>query len=114
MKGGYEDWEFWLSIVEAGGVAHTIDEVLFHYRKTGGSMHDNALRQDLWLRSQVVLNHPQHFEPGRVRLARRTRKASNPRRPGLLNRLGWIYYLVKDRNRTALRTQFAQLFYSNP
>jgi len=110
MAGGYEDWEFWISIIEAGGTARVVDEELFFYREDGDSMYDAALEKDLWLRSQIVLNHPQHFERGRLWLARRTRRIADPKKPGLVNRLGWLYYFVKDRNRTAFKQQLAALF----
>ena len=110
MAGGYEDWEFWISIVEAGGGVRVLDDELFYYREEGVSMFDAALEQDLWLRAQIVLNHPQHFGRGRLWLARRTRRCADPKRPGLLNRLLWAYYFVRDRNRTAFKQQMAAIF----
>jgi glycosyltransferase involved in cell wall biosynthesis len=109
MAGGYEDWELWISIVANGGVVKILEEELFYYRQSGPSMIDAAVARDLWLRAQIVLNHPELFEPGRVRLARRTRRAADPERPGLLTRLGWLYYFVRDRNRTAFKQQLAAL-----
>lgn len=38
MKGGYEDWEFWLSIMEKGHKWLTVPEPLFRYRIRGQSM----------------------------------------------------------------------------
>jgi len=35
---GWEDYEFWLSLIETGVGVHQIEEVLFYYRKTTGSM----------------------------------------------------------------------------
>jgi glycosyltransferase involved in cell wall biosynthesis len=110
MEGGYEDWELWISIVESGGIVRVLNEVCFYYRQVGPSMFDSALARDLWLRSQIVLNHPHLFEPGRVRLARRTRRCRVPEDPGLLNRLGWLYYFLRDRNRTAFKQQLSAIF----
>ncbi|MHC4939828.1 MAG: glycosyltransferase family 2 protein [Planctomycetota bacterium] len=110
MEGGYEDWEFWISIIESGGTVHVLPEVLFYYRQTGRSMHDGALAKDLWLRAQIVLNHPEQFERGRIWLARRTRRVKDPTRPGLLNRLLWLCFFVRDRNRTAFKQHLAAMF----
>ena len=110
MEGGYEDWEFWISIVEQGGKVRILPDVLLWYRQSGPSGHSVAFAKDLWLRAQIVLNHPGLFERGRLWLARRTRRCSDPNRPGLLNRLLWLCYFVKDRNRTAFKQQLAALF----
>ena len=32
MKKGYEDWEFFLSLLDATASVHRINEILFHYR----------------------------------------------------------------------------------
>ena len=38
MKGGLEDWDFWLSIIERGGKVTRIEKPLFHYRIRRESM----------------------------------------------------------------------------
>ncbi len=35
---GYEDWDLWISLLERGGRGHILQEVLFDYRRLGGSM----------------------------------------------------------------------------
>lgn len=35
---GFEDWEFWISILKDGGDVHRINEVLFFYRSKNASM----------------------------------------------------------------------------
>ena len=35
---GYEDWDFWISLVERGYVGTILPEILFHYRRTPASM----------------------------------------------------------------------------
>ncbi|MHB1937969.1 MAG: glycosyltransferase family 2 protein [Acidobacteriaceae bacterium] len=35
---GYEDWDFWLSLVEGGWTGYHIDQPLFFYRQHAGSM----------------------------------------------------------------------------
>ncbi|MFZ3197779.1 MAG: glycosyltransferase family A protein [Bacillus mycoides] len=34
---GYEDWDFWISLVEKGWKGYTIPEILFYYRRHGKS-----------------------------------------------------------------------------
>lgn len=38
MQGGWEDYDFWLSLIERGAGVHCIPEVLFHYRQHPGNM----------------------------------------------------------------------------
>ncbi|MBT8376653.1 MAG: glycosyltransferase family 2 protein [Bacteroidia bacterium] len=38
MKNGFEDWEFWLSILKSGKEYRVVDEFLFYYRKAKASM----------------------------------------------------------------------------
>jgi glycosyltransferase involved in cell wall biosynthesis len=38
MKHGWEDYDFWLSLIERGRLVHRIPEILFHYRVTADSM----------------------------------------------------------------------------
>lgn len=110
MAGGFEDWDFWISILEHGGAVHVIEEELFFYRKSGASMINSADARDLWLRARIVLNHPQLFEEGRVRLAEETVEIPNPERPGARLRLRWIGYFLKDLNRPQVTHQVASLF----
>jgi len=109
MTGGFEDWDFWISILEQGGRAHVIEEELFFYRKSGKSMIDAADARDLWLRARIVLNHPALFERGRVRLAQQTVGVANPENPGISVRLRWIAYFLKDLNRSQFTRQVAAL-----
>jgi len=101
MLHGYEDWDLWISLHEVGGEAHVIEEELFHYRQAGPSRNDVAEQRHVWLRARIVLNHPDLYEPSRVRLAERTLQAEQP---GFLLRLRWILFLLKDyRARKAAR-----------
>jgi Glycosyl transferase family 2 len=38
MREGCEDWDFWLRLIERGFKGTIVPEVLFHYRRTAGSM----------------------------------------------------------------------------
>lgn len=41
MKQGYEDWDFWMSLLENGINVKKIDKLLFKYRRTENSMSKN-------------------------------------------------------------------------
>lgn len=58
MRFGYEDWDFWLSILELGLKPYQIPEVLFYYRKWSDSSMDSVSLQnrEVVLR-QIVENH---------------------------------------------------------
>lgn len=62
MAVGWEDWDFWLSLIERGREVFRIPEVLFFYRVKEGSMAasmDAAKKAAMHLR--VMENHPQLF-----------------------------------------------------
>ncbi len=58
MKEGFEDWDFWISLLKTGGKVHKIKDVGFYYRiKTrsrNNSLHGESFRR---LRLQVFENH---------------------------------------------------------
>ena len=59
MRGGFEDWDFWLSVLEEGGKAYRIPEILFHYRIHGPSRNIHACDSTTIkkLKNQLVQNH---------------------------------------------------------
>lgn len=58
MKGGYEDWDFWLSILEMEGDVFRIDRVLFYYRIRKRSMVRKLdLARIKMLRRKIWENH---------------------------------------------------------
>ncbi len=59
MTRGWEDFDFWLSLVSLGRVAERVPEVLFEYRVRRGSRSDLLTPAD-WRRCyvQLVRNHP--------------------------------------------------------
>jgi len=62
MARGWEDFDFWLSLVELGRVAARVPEALFHYRVRPGSR--SALMTPLdWRRcyARILRNHPRLF-----------------------------------------------------
>jgi len=58
MKEGWEDWDFWLSLIELGLEVECLEEVGFYYRIRNNSMVRslNKEKNDR-LRKQIYLNH---------------------------------------------------------
>jgi glycosyltransferase involved in cell wall biosynthesis len=62
MKYGWEDWDFWLSIIERGKKVHQIKEPLFHYRIRKKSMcRSMTLHQMAEMHTQLFNNHRDFF-----------------------------------------------------
>ncbi len=61
MIGGYEDWEFWLSIVESGKDWRIIEEPLFLYRIRHNSMLQNATEKHKQLYELLIKFHKKLF-----------------------------------------------------
>lgn len=58
MKYGFEDWDFWLSLLQEGGEVYHINEILFFYRIRRRSMLNSIdMEKDLFLRRQIWANH---------------------------------------------------------
>ena len=58
MTLGWEDYDFWLSIIELGKEVHKIPEYLFFYRKRKGSRTDLIKPEQYFdLYKQIFLNH---------------------------------------------------------
>ena len=63
MHEGYEDWEFWIAILEQNGTMHIIKEVLSHYRIKNTSRDQKALENhDFELRKYIYLKHKVIYE----------------------------------------------------
>ena len=62
MKGGYEDWDFWLSLLDRDSKVYRIPEVLFHYRFQRNSMvtKSDTMRPELY--RKIYHNHPHIYE----------------------------------------------------
>lgn len=55
---GWEDYDFWLSLIELGREVYQIPEVLFHYRHRSDSMVNAIAReQQIYSSSQIFKNH---------------------------------------------------------
>lgn len=57
MSEGIEDWDFWLSIIELGGVVKTIDEVLNYYRIKKVSRNTSIKSKTDYLKLRIIRNH---------------------------------------------------------
>ena len=62
MEYGYEDWDFWISAIEAKFKLKHIPEPLFLYRKVGPSMIANAEKHHIYLINQIMENHKESFK----------------------------------------------------
>jgi glycosyltransferase involved in cell wall biosynthesis len=62
MEQGWEDFDFWLSLVELGLTAARVPETLFEYRVRSGSRSDRMTPRD-WRHAyaRILRNHPRLF-----------------------------------------------------
>ncbi len=81
MRYGWEDWEFWLSLIELGRGVYKIPETLFFYRKhacTSMVSHvqkDRLRRDELW--RQIFTLHRELYEKNMPKLSKGVRKRFN-------------------------------------
>jgi len=62
MTAGYEDWDFWLSILEQGGTAFRIPHTRFYYRiKDVSRTTVMDCRKKVEMHLQIMRNHPQFY-----------------------------------------------------
>ncbi len=62
MKFGFEDWDFWLSLLKTGGEVYRIQEVHFFYRVTPGSMVRSFDEEKIaYVRKRIFLNHIEYY-----------------------------------------------------
>jgi glycosyltransferase involved in cell wall biosynthesis len=63
MKGGYEDWEFWIATLKMGGRIAIVPEVLSHYRIKNNSRDQIALvNHDFELRKYIYTKHKEVYK----------------------------------------------------
>lgn len=59
MRHGFEDWDFWLALLELGRDGYRIPETLFYYRVRETSMvRSMGLQQRVDMHLQLLRNHP--------------------------------------------------------
>lgn len=63
MRHGFEDWDFWLSLLTEDSVVYQIDEYLFHYRKKTKSMDTISHRHMREIYNTIYNNHKEIYEP---------------------------------------------------
>ena len=62
MRDGFEDWDFWISITEAGFSARRVPERLFRYRKhDSGSMLQETQRKRTEIYRYIVDKHRETY-----------------------------------------------------
>jgi hypothetical protein len=57
MRQGWEDWEFYIRLMQLGGRCEVIPEVLFHYRKRENTTTDKANNQKYELYKYIFTKH---------------------------------------------------------
>ena len=57
MRKGFEDWDFYIRLIQEGGIAHIIPEVLFNYRMRSDSTTSRANKIKYDLLSVLYLKH---------------------------------------------------------
>ncbi len=73
MKYGFEDYEFWLSIMELGRVTYKIPEIMFYYRKHGGLVTNHSLasmneERIKYSYEQIYSHHKKLYEDNMIEL----------------------------------------------
>ena len=62
MSSGWEDWEFFMSLLETGGKAYKLDQVLFYYRILNQSRDRRIdVNHRELLRRKMVQLHPNSY-----------------------------------------------------
>lgn len=54
----YEDWDFWLRLIERGYCGELLPAPLFWYRRGRGSSLATSQRNDIIYRARIVIDHP--------------------------------------------------------
>ena len=59
MKDGWEDWDFWLSLLEQNIRPYRLSDTLYYYRRAEGSMVEKLHQagRDSFMTMQVMINH---------------------------------------------------------
>jgi len=62
MKAGYEDWDFWLKVLQKNWKIEVIPEILFYYRKSENSRDSIAFQQHPLKVKEIVSNHLEFYQ----------------------------------------------------
>lgn len=63
MKSGYEDWDFWLSLLTEDDEVKRLDSIRLYYRQLKQSRNREAGKNEKELNRQIVHNHRSLYEP---------------------------------------------------
>lgn len=63
MVNGYEDWDFWLSMIKFGWKGYTVPDILFNYRSHGKSKIQEAKENHHSIISKMIMNHQELYNP---------------------------------------------------
>jgi len=74
MRGGLEDWNFWLSLLETGGEVYKIPHIFFYYRIKEKSMSKDMKEVYENLLDMLVRNHPALYRKQYISLSEKNNK----------------------------------------
>lgn len=74
MKEGYEDWEFWINAYKHHFKFHYLPDILYYYRVKNVSRETSAQKKDIYLKSKIIMNHPELYTLNQVQEAIETIK----------------------------------------
>lgn len=77
MNKGYEDWEFWIALGEAGHYGRFLNKRLYNYRKHGPSMLDDSSKKHKDLVYQIRKYHLRLYYPRLSRISIRLARVAN-------------------------------------
>ena len=109
---GYEDWDFWLRLIEHGWHGALVPEELVWYRRSDSSALTRAMPQDLRFRATLVTNHSKLYPPAFLPWAQATLANWPPKTAAQWAHLhGWYTLLVaryapQELAKTVLRPAF--------
>jgi glycosyltransferase involved in cell wall biosynthesis len=66
---GYEDWDFWIGLIEHGWVGVKAPGALWYYRVHGGGVYEGHVASDQQIKAEIVLKHPSVYSDGQRRWA---------------------------------------------
>jgi glycosyltransferase involved in cell wall biosynthesis len=66
---GYEDWDFWIGLIEHGWVGVKAPGARWHYRVHSGGVYDGHTRKDQEIKARIVLKHPSLYSDAQRRWA---------------------------------------------
>jgi glycosyltransferase involved in cell wall biosynthesis len=109
MKGGLEDWDFLLSLLNRNSKVYQIPKVLFYYRKHGKTMISEARKQKKELHNKIISNHREIFYPYLHYTIRNGGKEYSAQELKTMERIIKVYMKNEFRNANSLYKSFVAL-----